>query len=56
MHKMNKQFLDEDTKDSAINEENIHEQTQLEKLIFQNQETLQIMARLMEVVSNGKVP
>ena len=54
MQMINKQFLDEDTKDSAINEKNVHEQTQLEKLIFQNQETLQMMARLMEVVSSSK--
>ena len=49
---MNKQFLDEATKDNAIKKK-VHEQTQLEKLIFQNQETLQMMAGLMEVVSSS---
>ena len=56
MHRVNKQFLDEDTKDSAIIEKSIHEQTQLEKLILQNQETLHMMARLMKVVSSSNSP
>ena len=46
----NKQFLDDDITDSAINSQTIHEQAQLEKLMQQNHETMQMMAVMMRTM------
>ena len=48
---MNKSFTDPDNKDSAVKAENIvHEPHHLEKLMKQNQDTLEMMGHLMRLM------
>ena len=53
---MNKNFLESNAKDSAMSQENVvHEQSQLEKLIELNTKTIGMMAQMMETMNEPEI-